>query len=107
MGYKNLIRFMPDQIRLTKWHHLRPLGQSADILHIAEMSIQACRFRIAPANAARGTVFGLCFALPTGEGSERSHNGFRDHSYCEQYPTGGLYLFRRDSDLAGLRRSDG
>jgi hypothetical protein len=41
-------------------------------------------------------------AIPPGTGSERSHNGFRDHSYCEQHPTGGVHLFCRDSDLARL-----
>jgi len=45
---------------------------------------------------------GLQFAFPSGRGSERSHNGFRDHSHSEQHPTGGVHLFRRDSDLAGL-----
>ena len=45
-------------------------------------------------------VYGL-HLLP-GKGSERSHHGFRDHSYCEQHPTRRFHLFRRDSDLAGL-----
>lgn len=44
------------------------------------------------------------FALPSGIGSERSHHGFRDHSYSEQHLTGGVHLFCRDSDLAGLEK---
>ena len=50
------------------------------------------------------TSSGLQFAFPSGRGSERSHNGFRDHSHSEQHPTGGVHLFRRDSDLAGLEK---
>ena len=48
-------------------------------------------------------VYGL-HLLP-GEGSERSHHGFRDHSYSEQHPTGRLHLFCRDSHLARLNES--
>ena len=47
---------------------------------------------------------GLQFAFLSGIGSERSHHGFRDHSHSQQHPIGGVYLFCRDSDLAGLEK---
>ena len=45
---------------------------------------------------------GPCFAHSDGTGSERSHNGFRDHSHSEQHPISGVHLFCRDSDLVRL-----
>ena len=45
---------------------------------------------------------GPCLAIRYGEGSERSHNGFRDHFNCEQHLAGRFYLLRRDSNMARL-----
>ena len=66
--------------------------------------MQAWRFLIGPENGISHAPFGPCFALSHGKGSERSHHGFHDHYSCEQLSFGGVYLFRRDSDMAGLEK---
>ena len=45
---------------------------------------------------------GPCLANWYGEGSERSHHGFRDYSDRKQHPLSRFHLFRRDSNMARL-----
>ena len=45
---------------------------------------------------------GPCLAIRYGEGSERSHHGFRDYSHRKQHPLSRFHLFRRDSNMARL-----
>lgn len=92
---------MQDQIRLTNAAQLRPFSRRQQLTVVVKAS-PGLAFLNRPDNSMPIRSPGPCLALWSGEGSERSHNGFRNHINCEQHLAGRFYLFRRDSNMARL-----